>query len=95
MCDLKPVIHPKAFLSRKRNVKRGLVARTRILQALEKQDSNIRGITELSGLKYNVVGYHMRLLEAEQVVGRKGDKKPYVWGLTGAGQQRLVNSSEQ
>lgn len=93
MYGLKAAIHPKAFLSRRRNVKRGLVARTRILQALEKQDSDIRGITGLSGLKYNVVGYHIRLLKAEQVVSRKGDKRPYVWGLTGAGQQRLVNSS--
>lgn len=92
---MKQVFHPKAFLSRKRNVRLGLVARTRVLLVLEKQDSNVRGITSLSGLKYNVAAHHLRLLEAERVVDRKSEKKPYVWGLTGAGQQRLVNSKEQ
>lgn len=92
---MKQIFHPKAFLSRKRNVRLGLVARTRILQALDKQWSDATGIATLSGLKYNVVAHHLRLLEAEQVVSRKGNKRPYVWRLTGAGQQRLVNSSEQ
>lgn len=92
---MRQVFHPKAFLSRKRNVQLGLVSRTRILLVLEKQDSNVRGITDLSGLSYNVAVHHLRLLEVERVVHRKSEKKPYVWGLTGAGQQRLVNSKEQ
>ena len=53
---------------------------------------------ELAG-QFNVsrssVREALRLLEAERVVVRKGDKKPFVWALTGAGQQRLVNSKEQ
>jgi len=92
---LRQVFHPKAFLLRRRNVQLGLVARTRILLVLEKQDSDVRGITNLSGLKYNVAVHHLRLLEVERVVLRKSQKKPYVWGLTGAGQQRLVDSKEQ
>jgi len=91
---LKHVFHPKAFLSRKRNVRLGLVARTRILLVLEKQTSDARGITSLGGLKYNVAVHHLRLLEAERVVHRS-EKRPYVWRLTGTGQQRLVNSKEQ
>jgi len=91
---LKRVFHPRAFLSRIRNVRLGLVARTRILQVLEKQESNIKSIVSLSSLHYNVVVHHLRLLEAERVVVRKGNRRPFVWELTGVGQQRLVNLKE-
>jgi len=87
---LKASFHPKAFLSQKRNVKLGLTARTRIILALEKTTSNIRSITNTTGLNYNIVLHHLRLLEAEKVVTRKG-KRPFLWELTGMGQQRLVN----
>jgi len=65
------------------------------LQVLEKQESNIKNIVGLSGLHYSVVVHHLRLLEAERVVVRKGEKRPFVWQLTGAGQQRLNNLEKQ
>ena len=92
---MKQVFHPRAFLSRKRNVRLGLAARTRILQALERRESDVKGIMGLSELKYNVVTHHLRLLEAERVVVKKGGKRPYVWQLTGAGQQRLVHPVDE
>jgi hypothetical protein len=92
---LKRAFHPRAFLSRKRNVRLGLVARTKVLQALERRESDVKGIMGPSELKYNVVVHHLRLLEAERVVVKKGGKKPYVWQLTGVGQQRLVHSSDE
>jgi len=87
---LKASFHPKAFLSQKRNVKLGLTARTRIILALEKTMSNIRSIANATGLNYNIVLHHLHLLETEKVVNRKG-KRPFIWELTGVGQQRLVN----
>lgn len=87
---MKESFHPKAFLSTKRNVKLGLTARTRIIQALENKNANAKGISDLTGLSYKVVFHHLRLLEIEGVVNRKG-VKPFVWELTGVGQQRLVN----
>ena len=92
---MKRVFHPRAFLSRKRNVRLGLAARTKVLQALERRESDVKGIMDSSELKYNVVVHHLRLLEAERVVVKKGGKRPYVWQLTGAGQQRLVHSVEK
>jgi len=62
---------------------------------LEKGDSDVKGMMESTGLKYNVVIHHLRLLEAERVVARKSNKRPYVWHLTGAGQQRLIHLSEK
>lgn len=79
-------------MSRKRNVRLGLVTRTKILQILETKESDVKGLMGLSGLSYNVVAHHLRLLEDERVVVKKGSKKPYVWQLTGSGQQRLDES---
>jgi len=76
-------------------VRLGLAARTKILQALEKRESDVKGIMSPSGLKYGVVIHHLRLLEAERVVVKKDGKKPYVWQLTGVGQQRLVHSPDE
>jgi len=82
--------HPKAFLSLKRNVRPGLLARTKIVLILEKKASNTKNITQETGLSYASVLHHLHLLEAENILTRKG-KRSYVWELTGAGQQRLTN----
>jgi len=82
--------HPKAFLTLKRNVRQGLLARTKIVLILEKKASNTKGIMQETGLSYASVLHHLRLLEAENILTRKG-KKPYFWELTGAGQQRLID----
>jgi len=87
---LKASFHPKAFLSQKRNVKLGLTARTRVILALEKTASNARNVANTTGLNYNIVLHHLHLLEAEKVVIRKGNR-PFLWELTGMGQQRLGN----
>jgi hypothetical protein len=61
---------------------------------LEQQASEVRTIANSGGLKYRVAVYHLHLLEAERVVIKKGGKRPFVWELTGVGQQRLTNSRE-
>ena len=88
---MKRVFHPRAFLSLKRNVRLGLIARTRILQILERKESDVKSLVNSSGLSYGVVVHHLHLLLGERVVVKKSGKKPYVWQLTGAGQQRLVD----
>jgi len=87
---LKASFHPKAFLSQKRNVELGLKARTRIILALEKVASNAGNVANTTGLNYGIVLHHLHLLEAEKVVTRKGNR-PFLWELTGVGQQRLIN----
>jgi len=88
----KVAYHPKAFLSLKRNVKPGLLARTKIVLILEKKASNAKSITEEIGLSYASVLHHLHLLEAENSITHKG-RKSYIWELTGAGQQRLTGVS--
>jgi predicted transcriptional regulator len=82
--------HPKAFLTLKRNVRQGLLARTKIVLVLEKKASNAKNVIQETGLSYASVLYHLHLLEAENILTRKG-KRPYFWELTGAGQQRLTD----
>ena len=82
--------HPKAFLTLKKNVQRGLLARTQIVLSLEKKSSNAKNVAEETGLSYASVLHHLHLLEAENILTCKG-KRPYFWELTGAGQQRLTD----
>jgi predicted ArsR family transcriptional regulator len=89
---VKMNFHPKAFLSQKRNVKPGLVARTRILSVLEKSPAKAKEIADSSRLSYKIVLHHLHLLEIEKVTTRRGNR-PYIWQLTGVGQQRLSNTS--
>ena len=89
---LKGDYHPKAFLSLKRNVQLGLIARTKILLFLEKGSSNTKEILKESKLSYASVLHHLHLLETDNTLMHKG-KRLYVWELTGAGQQRLMNAT--
>jgi len=82
--------HPKAYLHRRRNVRLGLTARSKILVFLEAKRANAREIAKETGISYPMVLYHLKLLEAENVVVHKG-KKPYLWELTGLGQTRLID----
>jgi hypothetical protein len=86
---LKRAYHPKAFLSLKRNIRPGLVARTQIVSRLEKEALSAKALAPDTKLSYSATLYHLHLLEAENILVRKG-KKPYFWELTGAGQQRLT-----
>jgi hypothetical protein len=81
-------MHPNAYLKNTRNVSCGLVARTKILVLLEKQNSSASKIAKQTALSYGVVVYHLRLLKNEGTVGRKGLKR-FVWLATGLGQKRL------
>lgn len=80
--------HPKAFLSLKKNIRPGLIARTKIVSLLEEKEANAKTAAQGTALSYSVVLHHLHLLEAENIVVHRG-KRPYVWSLTGAGQQRL------
>ena len=94
MQKVKMEFHPKAFLSQKRNVKLGLIARTRILVVLEKSPAKVKEIADTSKLGYKIVLHHLHLLEVEKVTTRS-ENRPYIWQLTGVGQQRLSNTTTQ
>ncbi len=59
-----------------------------ILNVLGKGPSGAAAIENETGQSYRVVMHHLRLLEVEGTINRKGNR-PYVWLLTGLGQKRL------
>jgi len=81
-------MHPKAYLTTKRNVKAGLRARSKILFVLEEAKRGAPDISKRSGLGYDCVTYHLRSMKKERLVERS-KQRPYVWALTIFGQQRL------
>jgi DNA-binding transcriptional ArsR family regulator len=87
---IKETYHPNAYLQHVINVKSGLKARTQILTVLEKQSASAGNVARNNGYSYAAVAHHLRLLEAEGRVSRRG-KRPCVWVLTGLGQKRLVS----
>jgi predicted ArsR family transcriptional regulator len=87
--------HPNAYLERRRNVIGGLEARTLILTSLDDRRAlTVKEIAELAALSPYVSRHHLRLLEAERIVKRRG-KRPYKWRITGKGQKRLIQTNEQ
>ncbi|MCW3131645.1 MAG: winged helix-turn-helix domain-containing protein [Candidatus Methanospirare jalkutatii] len=98
---LRQYYDPDAFLRRRRNVRRGLSARTKILAVLrggnarEGKTGDSGGMTasEISrvlGLSYSATMHHLHLLEAEGVLTHEIVKGHYKWKITGRGQKRLV-----
>ena len=84
-----PVLHPKAYLTSKRNVKAGLVSRSKILVALEKERKSASAIAKEAALSYECVAYHLKALRRERLVVRLTKTRPFTWGLTPFGQQKL------
>jgi len=82
--------HPNAFLQLKRNVKAGLVARTKILNVLETGNRSAGDVCREAGLSYACVIYHLKSLRTEKLVSRSCTKRPFMWALTNLGQQKLL-----
>ena len=81
-------MHPNAYLKNVRNVKCGLLARSKILETIEGKPMDAPRIAKTSTLSYGVVMHHLRLLKVEGIVTKHG-KRPYYWVPTGMGQRRL------
>jgi len=82
-------LHPKAYLRSKRNVRAGLVARSKILTALEKTSRSTPQIAKETGLSYSCVAYHLKAMKKDRLVERVTNQKPFAWTLTRFGQQKL------
>jgi predicted transcriptional regulator len=84
-----PAFHPKAYLTSKRNVKAGLLSRSKILVVLERERKTASAIAKEASLSYECVTYHLKTLKKERLVDKLTKAKPFTWGLTPFGQQRL------
>ena len=77
-------------MSGMRNVSRGLVSRTKIIDIMEKGKNNIPEISEKAGLSQSCVGYHLKLLLKHRVVAVNQSGRAGRWTLTKYGQEKLL-----
>jgi len=84
-----PAFHPKAYLTSKRNVKAGLISRSKILVVLERERKSASAIAKEASLSYECVTYHLKALKKERLVDTLTKTKPFTWALTPFGQQKL------
>lgn len=84
----KSAYHPRAFLALKKNVRPGLANRTKIVSSLQEIPLSAKALAQNTGLSYRSILHHLHLLEAEHILVHD-DSRPYIWRLTGAGQQTL------
>ncbi len=85
--------HPNAYLREIRNIKRGLKARTLIIEILERSPVDTKTIASTANMNYSAVFHHLKLLKRASIARNKNVRKPYVWELTGMGQKQLATSA--
>lgn len=66
-------------------------ARSKILLVLDEGKRTIPQAAKVSGLSYDRVCYHIRLLKRERLVERSGNRRPFLWEVTPYGQQKLAD----
>ena len=84
-------LHPKAYLTSRRNVRAGLVSRTKILLGLEKGRKSASDLAKEAALSYECVAYHLKSMKKDRLVDKLAKTRPFTWGLTPYGQQKLPN----
>ena len=87
------VLHPKAYLTSKRNVKAGLLSRTKILLIVEKGNKSATEIAKEASLSYECVTYHLTAMRKDHLVQKSTNSKPFKWISTPFGQQELRTSN--
>ncbi len=83
------IIRGRAFLREVRNVKRGLITRSRIINILSRKACTISQLAEEMGLSKSSVRRHLRNMLAEGVVEKFRYKGKVLWRLSGSGQLDL------
>ncbi|MCS7133796.1 MAG: winged helix-turn-helix domain-containing protein [Candidatus Caldarchaeum sp.] len=76
-----------------KNVRRGLEARSAIVEALEKGELSVVEISRRTKLSQHRVRYHLRRLKRDNIVACRGAGRKARWRLTGIGQTSLDEST--
>ena len=88
----------EAILRKKRNTRKGLQVRNKILVYLyENRDEKIstQKVSEKVGFSYSSVTYHLKSMFAEEVVEKIVISRNVFWKITGLGQQTIKKWLQQ
>lgn len=83
------VIRGRAFLKEIRNVRKGLVTRSKIVAALSEKACTISQVAKELGLSEASIRRHLRNMLADGVVEKFKYKGKTLWRLSGSGQLDL------
>ncbi len=82
----------EAILRKKRNTKKGLQVRNRILKLLHENPTKSFPTSEIMegvGINYSSITYHLKNMLVENVVTRRKRARRNIWQITGLGQQTI------
>ena len=88
----------EAILGKKRNTRKGLQKRNKILKYLYDHSIKSIFINELiknTGLSYSTISYHLKNMLKENVVSKKTTPRKVSWQITGLGQQTIKKWLEE
>jgi len=81
------MIDPNAIIAGRKNYKKGVISRSKIIQYLRKNYmASSREMAEKLGISYSAVYYHLRILKLYKIVKKEGRK----WRLLAYPQHTLT-----
>ena len=93
MSDRPQSIHSRAFLRSVRNVKKGLLTRSRIVELLSEKAYTMSQLAEEIGLSESSIRRHLNNMLAEGIVEKIKYRGKVLWRLSGYGQLALDESA--
>ncbi|MFQ5911536.1 MAG: ArsR family transcriptional regulator, partial [Thermoplasmata archaeon] len=89
----RAAIDARAYLSGMRNIERGLQTRSSIIQVLAtKGSASVSEISSVLPRCQGTIRRHLRNMEDRRIAVKVRKKRPFIWDLSGAGQQSLEES---
>jgi predicted transcriptional regulator len=83
------MINPKAYLTRVKNVRRGLEARSKLVEALSAKGLTIQDLCEAVNMRPGKARYHLQNMMKDGVVKKRRNGRRVIWELTGTGQASI------
>ena len=83
----KKIYESLAFLRTIRNVRKGLITRSKIINILKNNKFSAKEIAEKINMSYSAIRRQLKLMEREKIVRKIGRK----WSLTGYGQKEITD----
>ena len=93
LSDRSRSIHSRAFLRSVRNVKKGLLTRSRIVELLSEKAYTMSQLAEEIGLSESSIRRHLNNMLAEGIVEKIKYRGKVLWRLSGYGQLALDESA--
>ncbi len=83
------MINPKAYLTRVKNVRSGLEARSKLVEALSARGLTTQELCKAVNMRPGKARYHLQNMVKDGVVKKRRSGRRIIWELTGTGQASI------